>query len=318
MKSIKSLYFIICFLITICCVNNLHAVEYTDFSDLSAFTLNGASSTIHNENPIFYNGQNILRLTNSTGTGGISGSAFLTTPVVLEPNDSFNTFFQFQITQSSGIGDSDGIGGDGLMFVMQTESATALGTGGGYLGYGHGQPSEPSSILPSIGIEFDTFYNPSPQNGDPIFDSNGNHAGIDINGSLVSLASAQVSNRLNNGAIWNAWIDYNGTSDLLEVRVSEASIRPTDPLLTYTIDINSVLGSSGIYAGFTAGITSATNTHDIRTWTFNTSTTVVPEPISSILFIAGGALLVGRGYLGKKRRHNNQMHVNECHMRLFR
>jgi len=268
------------------------STNFSDFSDLSAFTLNGASASIHGGGPVLSNGKNVLRLTSSAGVGGISGSAFLTNPFLLESDGSFNTVFEFQISNSVGIGEADGVGGDGFMFVLQTQGANALGTGGGYLGFGHGLSSEPSSIQPSFGIEFDTFNNGnfSPGFADPILDTDGNHVGVNLGGSLVSVATAPVVHRLNNGLVWHTWIDYDGTTDLLEIRLSETATRPTSPLLSHTVDLISVLGSPNIYAGFTAGIASARNDHDIRSWQFNsTPTAAVPEP-SSILLLSTGML----------------------------
>lgn len=266
------------------------SVNFSDFSDLSAFTLNGASASIHSGGPVLSNGKNVLRLTSSGAVGGISGSAFLTNPFMLESDGSFDTVFDFQISNSVGLGEPDGVGGDGFMFVLQTQGANALGTGGGYLGFGHGRSSEPSSIQPSFGIEFDTFNNGnfSPGFADPILDTDGNHVGVNLGGSLVSVATAPVAHRLNNGSIWHTWIDYDGTTDLLEIRLSETATRPTSPLLAHTVDLTSVLGSSNIYAGFTAGIASARNDHDIRSWQFNgTPVAAVPEPSSILLFFTG-------------------------------
>ena len=299
----KCLYSIIIALIIILGVNNVHAFEYTDFSDLSSLTQNGASATVHNGNPLLVNGDYVLRLTSSNESLGIGGSAFYNTSLTLDANDSFSTSFDFQITTPVGSGDGDGQGGDGFMFVLQAEGVTALGTGGGYLGFGQGQTYDPPAILPSFGIEFDTFDNNYYISGagTEILDIDGNHVGIDLNGDLVSLSSASVSTRMNNGAVWSAWIDYDGVTDLLEVRLSETLSRPTSALLSYNLDLSSYFGSSDIYAGFTSGVGSAANNHDIKSWDFS-STTVVPEPISSILFITGGTLFAGRHYIKRKNR----------------
>ena len=48
-------------------------------------------------------------------------------------------------------------------------------------------------ISPSIGIEFDTYNNS--------WDSNGNHVGVNLNGSMGSAAHYNVPTTLNNGVL---------------------------------------------------------------------------------------------------------------------
>ena len=172
-------------------------VEQNGLIDPSNFTLNNSAQ--------FWN-SSVLRLTNDYWQ---SGSAFLTNTIALSNNTSFNSYFQFQITNSDGIGDDDGAGADGLVFIIQTIANNAGSVGGG-IGY--------EGINKSLGIEFDTFYNSSG-------DINGNHVGVDLNGDINSVIAQPVTNRLNNGNIWNAWVDYNGSTDVLEVRVSETNQR---------------------------------------------------------------------------------------------
>ena len=150
-----------------------------------------------------------------------SGSAFLTNAINLSNNASFSSYFKFQITDSQGLGDEDGAGADGLVFAIQT-IANNVGSDGGGIGY--------LGINQSLGIEFDTFYNGE------FGDINGNHVGIDINGAINSAASQPIANRLNNGNIWSAWVDYNGLSDVLEVRISETNLRPSTAFLSYTLN----------------------------------------------------------------------------------
>ena len=105
-----------------------------------------------------------LQLTPSSPSQG--GSAFTTNAISLGNNGSFSTHFQFQLSNSGGIGDEDGAGADGIVFVVQTVSNN-VGAAGGGIGY--------SGIPNSIGIEFDTF-----DNGE----ISGNHVGVDENGGL--------------------------------------------------------------------------------------------------------------------------------------
>jgi len=86
-----------------------------------------------------------LRLTPAIRT---AGSAFATDSFLINPNTSFFTTFSFRISGSDGTG-----GADGFAFVVQNDpdGASALGTGGGFLGY--------AGIDNSMAIEFDTFQN---------------------------------------------------------------------------------------------------------------------------------------------------------------
>ncbi|MDX1530380.1 MAG: hypothetical protein R3362_02520, partial [Rhodothermales bacterium] len=228
-------------------------IDFPDFADLSGFTLNGSTGDI--ANPVFFEGQDVLRLTDGLGQ---SGSAFLTEPVPLVDEGgfraSFSTFFAFQITDPVGAFDSDGVqGADGLVFVVQTVSDEAGGAGGG-IGY--------QGIESSLGVEFDTWNNAGQDGND------GNHVGIDLDGDVASVAPAPVSPPFNTGAVWYAWVDYDGDTQVLEVRVSEASDRPAAPLLTLEVDLPDVLGQEDAFVGFTSGTGAAGGDHDVRTWTF--------------------------------------------------
>jgi hypothetical protein len=240
------------------------------FSDLSMLTLNGSAAVM--DNPVSFGGQDVLRLTNDFGQGG---SAFLTRSIPLEDESgflaSFSTAFQFQMTRPRGIGDEDGQGADGLTFVVQTQANNVGGAGGG-IGY--------AGIPKSVGIEFDTF-----NNGE----INGNHVGINTNGTLASLVSRAVGNRLNNGAVWYAWVDYNGETKVLEVRLSETPTRPTEAFLTFPVDLPAVLQQPSAFIGFTSGTGAGVNDHDIRSWEFMNSF----DPIASLG--DAGVILVTEG-----------------------
>lgn len=128
---------------------------------------------------------------------GQSGSAFSTSAISLESDASFGTLFQFRISNPIGFSDADGVGADGIVFVVQTVSSTAGGGGGGigYLG-----------LPQSVGVEIDTWQNFE------FGDIDGNHIGIDTGGDIFSLLVAPIAfpPRLNDGTDWFMWVDYDG------------------------------------------------------------------------------------------------------------
>lgn len=227
-------------------------ITYDRFCDVSALTLNGATAAVGH--PIVSSGRCVLRLTNGLAQ---SGSAFVTSPVSLASDASFSTYFAFRIHQPVGMFDTDGVqGADGLVFTVQTVDDTAGGSGGG-IGY-QGLPD-------SVGVEFDTW-----DNG-PWDDFNGNHVGIDLEGNIDSIVQAPVAVPMNDGNVWYAWVDYDGASDVLEVRLDTVFSRPALPLLSLAVDLPAVLGTNDAYVGFTSGTGGAGGTHDILEWIFNNS-----------------------------------------------
>ena len=280
--------FAICYALLITMMSPVRAatIEFGDFSDVSALALNGAASEV------FDSGRSVLRLTGTSGQ--IAGSAYLANPVALGSDGSFSTAFQFRMSNATGSDDPDGPGADGLAFVVQTTSSTFLGTGGGYLGYGGG-------VLPnSLAVEFDTY-----RNTGWATDIDGNHVAVNLNGDVThSYAMQSVSPLMNTGSVWSVWVDYNGSADLLEVRLSDAATRPLDALLLYSVDLLSLTNSADVFFGFSAGIAGGQQNHDILNWALTNSYApfgvAVPEPGTFALLIIGLA-----GLSWQRRREVN-------------
>lgn len=255
---------------------NAATIDFPDFSDVSAWQLNGNTTTANNGS------QDVLRLTSGLTQ---SGSGFLSNTISLDNGASFSARFQFQITNPIGLIDAaDGVrGADGIVFAVQTQSNTAGGTGQG-IGYG--------GISNSLGIEFDTWdntLNDGVQDG-----NNGNHIGINLNGSVDSQVLTPIAQTFNDGSVYTAWVDYNGTTDWLEVRFADTNTRPETASASLNVNLVNILGATDAFVGFTSGTGDAANTHDILNFTFTDDfepiDVTTPEP-SAILGLIGVSLL---------------------------
>lgn len=228
-----------------------------------------------------------LRVTPSSGG---SGAGYSTTAISLGAGATFSTTFQFRMSDAAGIDPADG-------FTFVVSKATAgLGGAGGGLGY--------VGVGDSVAIEFDTY-----DNGE----SSSNHVALDTNGSLASLvqvnpygvASCTFANYgdtgcLSNGKIWSAFINYDGTTQKLNVSVQEAGSALINLISDYSIDIAATLGTNDAFVGFTAATGGGTQNHDILNWQLANDTSIVgpgrlPEPASLALLALAGSAALGAG-----------------------
>ncbi len=223
----------------------LLSFNFPDFSTLAGLQLNGDAAQVGS----------VLRLA-PTGLGREgAGSAWYTTKQAVA--QGFDTSFSFQI---SGVA-------DGFAFVVQNDSAAALGGTGGDLGFGNGFAS---GIPDSIAVEFDLI-----QNGDDPLEPPDNHISVQTRGTLpnsrfeqFSIGSTVVASpRFNDGAVHQGKISYHDNT--LSIYV--------DDLATPRLSVSVVLGSllsldtGQAFAGFTAGVGAESANHDILNWSFTES-----------------------------------------------
>jgi hypothetical protein len=229
-------------------------LNFDDFSTMDGLRLNGDAAHFGNR----------LRLTPARGSQ--SGSAWFIVPQFIE--DGFETGFQFQITEL--IND----GADGLAFVIQNSSISALGALGGCMGYsGDGDYcsdcdgwwcSPPPGIANSIAIEFDTWLNP-----DPFNDPNDNHVSVHTRGMLPNSPEERFSlgvttniPNMKDGNVHTVIIGY--IPGEMAIYVDDF----TSPCLVVPLDLASVLSLSNgeAFVGFTSGTGWAAENHDILSW----------------------------------------------------
>jgi outer membrane protein OmpA-like peptidoglycan-associated protein len=179
---------------------------------------------------------------------GEVGSFFTKQKVELGASRSFSAFFT--------IGMYDGYA-DGMCFVIQQSAATALGNNGGSLGYG-GIPGR------SVAIEFDT-YDGGPDAGDP----DSNHIGVDFDGSVFSSVTTEPPGGADlRETPWHVWVDYDGSTHALEVRMATGDSRPDEPTLEYPVDLATIIGRD-VYVGFTGGNGDESQRHEVGSLYFN-------------------------------------------------
>jgi hypothetical protein len=198
------------------------------FAGATTLQLNGAA---------FINGST-LRLTD--GGLGEASSAFTTSAVSVT---KFSTFFAFQLTNADA---------DGFTFTIQSVGPTALGFGGGGLGY-QGIPS-------SVAIKFDLFNNAGEGN---------NSVGLYFNGAAPTVPALDLTGtgiNLHSGHVFEGRITYDGSTVRLQIddTFTGAEIVAT----ASNVNIPAVVGGNTAFVGFTAGTGGLTATQDILAWNY--------------------------------------------------
>lgn len=244
---------------------------FPDFSSIAGLDPNGTA----------VQSGNAIRLTD-TSQGFAAGSFFTTSN--FEVASGFTTTFQFQIDPG---GLFFGSPADGIAFVIQNSSSSALGgAGGGPGGLGYG------GIPNSLAIEFDTF----PFNGesnDPTLA--GQHVGIQSCGLGANSTDHTSCGRgfsslptFSDSLVHTAQINYvPGTLSI---------VFDSSPVLASAIDLSLIMALPGgdAFLGFTGSTGGATERARILNWSYSSVEAPVPEPGSVFLVAAGLTILAVR------------------------
>ncbi|CAI5488179.1 unnamed protein product, partial [Closterium sp. Naga37s-1] len=200
---------------------------------------------------------------------------------------AFSSSFSFTLTRTAAAGS------EGFAFVIAFDSsppAEAVAGGMGYAGM----------AARSVAVEFDTWQDGgSPggtsrsknSSGSSSGEPGGNHVGVNVNGSVVSIATAAAPTPLNDGTSKYAWIDYDpsappdaaapaatataAAAGTLRVFLSSTrSPRPSKPVLSARISLCDVLQPTRLESTFAVGFTAASGSqaqrHAISSWNFTT------------------------------------------------
>jgi hypothetical protein len=224
----------------------------TGFANPRDLTANGNAAFVTNSS-----GASVLQLTDGTGTFQAS-SVFTNTTADIR---RFTTTFTFQMS-----GGTAPLGADGLAFVIQGNSPTALGFAGGGLGA--------LGINNSIAIAFRAFAGP----------------GFFVNGQFVPSSTTELQENgfffsstdldpaginFNLGAVnsppdtYSATLSYDGTT--LSESLTDLSTGKTFSI-SYVVDIPSLVGGPTAFVGLTGAAGFFTLNQQVQTWTFTSPT----------------------------------------------
>lgn len=216
-----------------------------------------------------WNGNN-LRLTSSAADQ--TSAAWLTSPVPFGADYTFSASMVYDIHSPAGaFADSDGLGGEGLVFVLQNNSNNVLGQSGGGLGL----DATGSTFL---AIELDSVATGSFDPDDTL----PSHLGIttSADGSVARVGiprfngNAFFANDPGPGVnLIRLWVDYVGETGELSVYMATApnQDKPATPTLTTTIDLAELFGGDPeLYTGWTSATGAAYNAHEVLGWNIRT------------------------------------------------
>ncbi|KAF8397432.1 hypothetical protein HHK36_016348 [Tetracentron sinense] len=228
----------------------------------------------------------ILRLTNETSH--LIGHAFYPSPLQFKNSSdgtafSFSTSFAFALVSKI-----PKYGGHGLAFTISPTKELRGAFPIQYMGL-FNESNNGNSSNHVFAVEFDTVQNLG------LGDMDDNHVGIDINSlkSNASVTAAYFSDdstkqylNLKSGKTIQAWIDYDSARNLLDVRLSLSSSKPSSSILSCALDLSPILEDS-MYVGFSASTGQLASSHFVFGWSFKMNGKARTLELSSLPSLPG-------------------------------
>ncbi|KAJ8766038.1 hypothetical protein K2173_020554 [Erythroxylum novogranatense] len=242
------------------------AISRLDELFFEGFSNVNNSISLHDGSEIESHG--LLRLTNDSLR--VKGHAFYSSPIQFRNSSgkafSFSTAFAFAV-----VPEYPRLGGHGFAFTISTSKDLTTSLPSQYLGLLNA--TDIGNFSNHIfAVEFDTVQDFE------FGDINDNHVGVDINSLQSSMSvpatyfvddTERTDLNLKSGQVIQAWVDYNSSnnSNMLEVRLSLSSTKPTSAILAFNVDLSRVL-QDYMYVGFSSSTGLLASTHYILGWSF--------------------------------------------------
>ncbi|MCA9218540.1 MAG: lamin tail domain-containing protein [Planctomycetales bacterium] len=229
-------------------------IDYQDFGGAQGdFTVLGDAAW----------GGDIIQLTPSAANQ--NGAVWRSSPVKFGSDYTFEASMVFDIHTPGGpFIDGDGIGAEGMTFVLQANDNNVIGQGGASLGL-------EGTGMTFLAIELDS-------NAAGVFDEGetlASHIGVDTNDG--SLGRTAIS-RFNGDAFFPGepgpgsnfsyvWVNYAGETKMLDVYYATSDQKPAEPTLSVEVDLNELFSDTPeLFAGWTATTSGSYNGHDVRSF----------------------------------------------------
>ena len=175
-------------------------------------------------------------------TGGQAGSAFIEKSHEFLNTTGFHAHFKMGFV--SNMTDP----ADGMSFILQNDenNDSAVGGSGGSIGY--------TDINNSIAVAFVTYQT--------------REIHLLKDGDMTTLSSIAFPSYITDTSIFYTWVDYDAVTHKLDIYNSSLDIKPSSPIMSYTIDLNATLKGRA-FIGFSAGTGGNYEEHDVYSLDMN-------------------------------------------------